>query len=65
MALRNVRFDVEIPLGSSERAVEQSKETFWLNILNFMTLLKIAEICLINPALMRKMKSYAMWQTMW
>jgi hypothetical protein len=30
-----------------------------------MTLLRIAEICLINPALMRRMKCFAMWQTMW
>jgi len=30
-----------------------------------MTLFKIAEICLIEPTLMKKMNCYAMWQTMW
>jgi len=30
-----------------------------------MTLLRIAEICLINPAVMRRMTCFAMWQTMW
>ena len=30
-----------------------------------MTLLRKAEICLIKPALMRRMKCFAMWQTMW
>jgi hypothetical protein len=30
-----------------------------------MTLLRIAEICLISPALMRKMNCFAKWQTIW
>jgi len=30
-----------------------------------MTLFKLAEICLINPSLIKKMKIYAMWQAMW
>lgn len=60
-----MRFDLTPTKELSETKIEMQKEMFWVNILNFMTLLKIAEICVINPALMRRMKSYSMWQTLW
>lgn len=34
-------------------------------MLNFMTLFRMAEIILVKPSILKRMKSYAMWQTFW
>lgn len=50
-----------------ESAFKQQEETvkqcFWLNILNYMTLYKLAEIKLTKPEVLKKLTEYAMWQS--
>lgn len=45
--------------------VEILKQAFWINLMNQMTLQKLAELMLARPALLKRMSSYAMWQTAW
>ena len=42
---------------------ETTKQCFWLNILNFMTLYKLAEIKLTKPEVLKKLTDYSMWQS--
>jgi len=41
---------------------ETIKQCFWLNILNFMTLYKLAEIKVTTPSILKQFKSFAIWQ---
>jgi hypothetical protein len=41
---------------------ETIKQCFWLNILNFMTLFKLAEIKLTYPNPLRQLKLFPTWQ---
>jgi hypothetical protein len=41
---------------------EAVKQCFWLNILNFMTLYKLAEIKVTTPSILKQFKSFAIWQ---
>jgi glucan phosphoethanolaminetransferase (alkaline phosphatase superfamily) len=43
---------------------EIAKQCFWLNIINFMTLFKLAEIRLINPRLLKQLDRFAIWQSL-
>lgn len=38
------------------------KESFWLNIYNYLTLFKLAEMALLQPKLINELTSYAAWQ---
>lgn len=40
---------------------EAVKQCFWLNILNFMTLYKLAEIKVTTPSILKQFKSFAIW----
>lgn len=63
--LKYTYIDLTLSLGYSEREIEQFKETFWINLVNFMTLFKIAEISLIKPGFLKKLNNYALWQAFW
>lgn len=47
------------------RNIEEIKQAFWLNLINFMTLFRLAETALIKPSLLKKLNSYAAWLTFW
>jgi len=38
------------------------KQCFWLNLLNFMTLYRLAEIKLTKPEALKVLTNYTMWQ---
>jgi hypothetical protein len=42
---------------------ELNKMAFWLNIFNFLTLFRIAEICLNKPSILKKLTQPTMWQS--
>ncbi len=42
--------------------IEISKQVFWLNIINYMTIVRIAEIILMKPEVLKSVNCYAMWQ---
>lgn len=46
----------------NEQEIETIKQCFWLNILNFMTLFKLAEIKLTTPGVIRQLKLFPIWQ---
>lgn len=56
----NFQFSFESAFKEHEETV---KQCFWLNILNFMTLFKLAEIKLTTPSILSKFKSFAIWQS--
>lgn len=63
MELRNV--DLYFCMFEDPKKEQCAKQAFWLNILNYMTLFRFAEIFLIQPKLAKELTSYAMWQSFW
>ena len=59
MKLRKCRLIFDEGFGPQ---MEVIKQVFWLNLLNFMTLYKLAEIQLSRPDALQELTSYAMWQ---
>lgn len=45
--------------------IDLIKQAFWLNLVNYYTLLKMAEYALTKPGTLKKINSFAMWQTFW
>jgi hypothetical protein len=45
----------------SKKETETLKQAFWLNMINYLTLQKIAEIALTKPSILKRMNSDAMW----
>jgi hypothetical protein len=62
--LRQTRFDCH-KQGLSQEENEVLKQAFWLNLINFLTLYKLAEISLVQPGILKRMDSFAMWHTFW
>lgn len=58
----NYQFSFESPSNNKDHE-ETVKQCFWLNILNFMTLFKLAEIRLTTPSILKQFKSFAIWQS--
>lgn len=52
-------------LNQTYEEVEVMKQAFWLNIVNFMTLFRMAELALLKPQVLKNMNGYATWQTFW
>lgn len=57
--------DLYFSMFQDEKKEEHAKQAFWLNIFNYMTLFRFAEIFLIQPKLIKELTSYAMWQSFW
>ncbi len=57
--------DLYFSMFQDEKKEEHAKQAFWLNIFNYMTLFRFAEIFLIQPKLIKELTSYAMWQSLW
>lgn len=44
---------------------DAARQVFWLNIVNYMTLQRMAELALLKPQVLRSLNGYASWQTFW
>lgn len=58
LKLKDSELLFESAFNSHEELV---KQCFWLNLLNYMTLYKLAEFKLTKPEVFKKLSDYSMW----
>lgn len=47
--------------GVQQGHQDMMKQCFWLNIINFMTLFRLAEIKLMKPSVLKQLNNFHMW----
>jgi hypothetical protein len=45
----------------SKSLFENYKQAFWLNLINFVTLFRLAEIALTKQSVIKELSSFGMW----
>ena len=53
------------PRTQKVKHLNELKQAFLLNLINFMTLFRLAETALIKPSLLKKLDSFAAWVAFW